>query len=185
MSAEVTTQSTSSELKRDSGVVVAMGIALVVLGFLAIGAPLASGVAVTYLVGGAITLSGACQTLSAFRAPSWGLGLLGFGLGAMTLVAGIVVLGHPLFGLSFLTLLLAGYFLVEGLFEVAHAWRLRPVSGWGWSFFNGVVTLLLAILIWRQWPLSGTWAIGLLVGIKILFSGWAMIAVGSAARRAS
>ena len=55
-------------------------------------------------------------------------------------------------------------------------------QGWGWTAFDGVVGILLAILIWRQWPVSGVWAIGILVGIRLIFGGWGLFALGSAAK---
>jgi uncharacterized membrane protein HdeD (DUF308 family) len=57
------------------------------------------------------------------------------------------------------------------------------LTGWVWTLVSGIVSLLLGMLIWSQWPLSGVWAVGLLVGINILFSGWSLIALGAAARR--
>jgi uncharacterized membrane protein HdeD (DUF308 family) len=58
----------------------------------------------------------------------------------------------------------------------------KPDQGWGWTLFNGIVSVMFAVFIWRQWPLSGGWAVGLLVGIHILFNGWVMIVGGSAGR---
>ena len=103
-------------------------------------------------------------------------------LGVAGLIAGLLMVAHPMFSLGFLTLLLAAYFFVHGIFEIAMAFQARPMKGWGWALFSGVITALLALLIWRQWPLSGAWAIGLLVGIHILFRGWSMIALGAVGR---
>ena len=61
----------------------------------------------------------------------------------------------------------------------------QPAAGWSWSLFSGIVTVLLGVLIWRQWPVSGAWAIGILVGIHVLMSGWAAIMLGAAARGAA
>jgi uncharacterized membrane protein HdeD (DUF308 family) len=62
------------------------------------------------------------------------------------------------------------------------SFQLKPIKGWGWMLFNGLVTLLLGGLIWSQWPISGVWAIGTLLGIHLIFDGWSEIAVALAAR---
>jgi len=78
---------------------------------------------------------------------------------------------------------LAIYFLVDGISEIIAAFRIKPDQGWGWVFFNGVVAVVLGLMIWRQWPVSGAWAIGVLVGIHILLTGWTMIILGTGARK--
>ena len=97
----------------------------------------------------------------------------------------LIALGIGLVILGFLSLLVASYFFVHGIFEVIEAVQLRPAPGWGWSLFSGILTVSLGVLIWRQWPVSGAWAIGVLVGIHVLMSGWAAIMLGTAARGAA
>ncbi|MHC4217581.1 MAG: HdeD family acid-resistance protein, partial [Planctomycetota bacterium] len=103
--------------------------------------------------------------------------------GLLAIACGVLLLMHHIAGLGFLTLLLAVYFFVDGITRIAGAFELRPERGWGWVLFGGIVTLLLGVFIWRQWPLSGTWAVGTLAGVSILFGGWSMVAIGMAARR--
>ena len=71
--------------------------------------------------------------------------------------------------------------VVDGIGKMVVSFQLRPLPGWGGTLFGGIVTLLLGIIIWRQWPVSGIWAIGILVGINILFSGWGMVRLRSRA----
>jgi len=158
------------------------GILLVIFGFVSIAAPLITGVAVALTVGALVTVTGALQLMSAFRSHSWGKGALGVLMGVISLVAGVLMIAHPLAGLGFLTLLLVSYFLVAGAFEIAEAFSLRDAPGWGWRLASGAVSVVLALLIWQQWPVSGAWAVGLLVGIRILFCGWTTLMVGGAAR---
>jgi len=174
-----------TEAKKSAGLLIALGGGLVILGFLAVGAPLITGVAVAIMVGTCVVVAGLLQVVLSFKAGSLGRGILAAILGVLSIVAGLLMIGHPLLGLGFLTLLLAGYFIVHGIFEIFHGLNLRPLAGWGWTLFGGIVTVLLGILIWRQWPLSGAWAVGVLVGIHILFSGWSAIMVGAAARGAA
>jgi uncharacterized membrane protein HdeD (DUF308 family) len=171
------------QVRRNANWVIVLGVLQIVFGVLAIGSPLVTGVAVAWIVGLLLMIAGVGQIVQAFKAGSWGAGALGFLFGIFALLAGLVMLGKPLFGLASLTLVLAFYFLINGVTTLVLALRLRPRDGWGWILFNGVVTLLLAILIWRNWPLSGAWAIGTLVGIHILLSGWSTTAIGLAARR--
>jgi uncharacterized membrane protein HdeD (DUF308 family) len=86
-------------------------------------------------------------------------------------------------GLASLTLVLALYLFAEGVLELIMGFRLRPMPGSGWLLFDGIVTLVLGILIWRSWPSSTEWVIGTLVGISMLFSGTARLSLSLAARR--
>jgi len=73
--------------------------------------------------------------------------------------------------------------LVTGALEIIVAFQLKPAAGWGLELFNGIVTLILGILLWRQFPLSGAWAIGVLFGIKLIFSGWAYVIIGRSVKK--
>ena len=95
------------------------------------------------------------------------------------------VLGHPLFGLSFLTLLLAIYFVTGGIAKIVGSFCFRPISGWLTMLLSGLISLLLGVLIWRQWPLSGMWAVGVLVGVDLLATGLSMLALAATVRRDS
>jgi uncharacterized membrane protein HdeD (DUF308 family) len=183
VNAEATVRSAATEVKESALLLIVLGFGMVVLGVLAMGAPLMTGVAVGILVGVLIIAGGLAQAFYALKAKSWGSGTLGVLLGGLSILCGILMLGHPLFGLAFLTLVLAIYFIADGIFEIAFAFKLKPLTGWGWTLVSGIVSLFLGMVIWRQWPISGTWAVGLLVGINICFSGWSLIALGAAARR--
>jgi len=76
------------------------------------------------------------------------VGILG---GILAVLGGLLIMVNPLLGLASLTLLLAIYFVVEGIMVIALGFKLKPVRGWGWTFFSGLVTLFLGGLIWSQW----------------------------------
>lgn len=156
------------------------GVVAVILGLIAIATPFVAGVAVAMTLGVVLILSGIAQTLYAFQAGSLGSGLLRLLFGGITVVAGIAVIVAPASGLAALTLVLAAYFLVDGIFAVIAGFQLRPATGWGWMVFNGVITLLLGWMIWAQWPVSGAWAVGILVGVRLLMTGITMITLGAA-----
>ena len=75
--------------------------------------------------------------------------------------------------------------LVDGVFEIIWAFRLRPIKGWGWQLFSGIATLVLGVMIWRQFPESSLWAVGLLAGIHMIFAGSSITSVCSATRGAA
>jgi uncharacterized membrane protein HdeD (DUF308 family) len=160
------------------GPAVILGILLILLGIAAIGSPLQAGIAVLILVGSFLIASGVLEIVYAFRVRRWVLLLSGL----LAIVCGGLLLGHQLAGLTFLTLLLIVYFFVDGITRMAAAFELRPAPGWGWLLFGGLVSVALGVLIWRQWPLSGMWAVGTLAGVHILIAGWALVALGVAKR---
>jgi uncharacterized membrane protein HdeD (DUF308 family) len=127
-----------------------------------------------------LVAAGIVRMLWAFKAESFGKGILAFLLGGLTLGVGIVVLARPLVMLASLTLILGVYFLLDGIIDIVGAFSIKPAKGWGWMVFGGAMSILLSGLIWSQWPLSGAWAIGILVGVRLVFAGTAMIALGTA-----
>ncbi len=158
------------------------GIITVILGILAMMAPMVSGITVSLMVAMLLIIAGIFRLMWAFGAETFGKGALTFLIGGLTLLAGILVLIRPMVGLMSLTLLLAAYFIVDGIFEIIGSFQVKPAQGWGWLLFGGIVSVLLGWMIWRGWPVSGTWAIGILVGIKLLFAGMEMIFLGAAGR---
>lgn len=159
------------------------GIALLILGSLALLAPLVAGLSIALLTGALLAASGVAQIALAFRsgAASGRVGTLL--LGMLSLATGIYMLSQPGAALATLTLLLAIYFTVVGITEVGVAFRARPSSGWGWMAASGAVSVLLGVMIWQQFPLSGVWAVGALIGIRMISAGWLMLAIGSAGKR--
>ena len=172
-----------AEAKRNAGWLILFGIIEIIIGILAITTPLMAGLAITLMVAVLLLLAGLSRIIGALKAGSWGAGILGFLVGILALIGGIIMLTRPGAGLAWITWLLSLYFFVVGLSGIVLALKLRPDPGWGWRMFNGILSLLLGILIMRHWPLSGAWAVGLLVGIHFLSSGWTMLFVGMSIRR--
>jgi uncharacterized membrane protein HdeD (DUF308 family) len=108
---------------------------------------------------------------------------MGLILGIITALTGIAIIGHPLFGLAFLTLLLVGYFVAEGVWKIFVSFRYKPAAGWKWLLASGALSLILGLLIWNQWPVSGLWAVGVLVGINLLGTGVALVTLASTLRK--
>ena len=162
-----------------------MGIIMVICGILAIASPLAAGASVMMFVGIMLVIGGIAQCFLAFRAGAFGEGMMMFVVGALTAAAGFYLFNQPLAGLAALAFFLAIYFIVTGIFELVSAFQIRPADGWGMMLFNGIVTLLLGIMIWSQFPLSGAWAVGILFGVKLIMSGWSLIFIGRSVRGAA
>jgi uncharacterized membrane protein HdeD (DUF308 family) len=171
------------EAKKNAALLIFLGVSTVILGVVAIASPLITGVAVTVFVGFLLLASGVAQIVHALKSRQWGTGFWGTVIGMLGVAAGLLMIFRPIVGLVTMTMLLAIYFLVDGISEIIAAVKIKPDRGWGWVLFNGVIAVLLGLMIWRQWPISGAWAIGLLVGIHILMTGWSMIILGGGARR--
>ena len=170
------------EAKKNAGWLVALGVLTVVVGFLAIASPLFSGLVVAVSIGVALAIGGVARTIAAFSAGSFGQDALAFIGGILTFGVGLILAARPGIGLATLTLMLGAYLLVDGISSAILAFRVRPESGWGFMFFSAVMGVILGFLLLREWPLSGAWAIGTLVGVNLLVSGFSLISVGSAAR---
>lgn len=98
------------------------------------------------------------------------------------IITGLALIFRPMIGMASMALMLAIFFLADGIFEVVAAFKVKPEKGWGWMLFGGIVSIVLAGFIFYEWPFSGVWAVGILVGVKLLFAGFAMIALGSMGR---
>jgi len=174
-----------STLKKHAGLGMALGIVIAIAGVLAVISPMVAGLSVTIAVGVLLMVSGVSRLFLAFKMGSFGRGLLVFLLGALTLVVGGYLIARPGMGLATLTLVLAAYLFVDGAFEIVYAFRLRPIKGWGWTVFSGIAALVLGIMIWRQFPVSGMWAVGTIAGIHMIFAGSSTASLSSAAKSAA
>ena len=176
------TTANTTDLRTASRRGLILGILTLVLGVLAVGAPLVTGLAVATLVGVLLLIAGATQLAFAFHAGSVGRGVLVFLFGGITVLAGIVVLGRPLVGLASITLILIWYFLADGISSLVTAFQTNHPRGRGWLIFGGVISILCGLLLWQNWPLSGGWAVGVRVGIRLIVSAWTMVMLASVGR---
>ena len=137
-----------------------LGIGLVVLGALSIYAPQQSGMTVGVLVGIFLVLSGLFRTAVFWIATSWGSAFLRLILGMLAVVAGIVMIADPALGLHAITIVAIIYLVADGVTQVLFALRLPPGAGGIWIMLTGVVSVVLGVLIWREWPFAGDQAVG-------------------------
>ena len=160
-----------------------LSVLMIVAGLLAILVPPAAGIAVTLLVGWLLVFSGLMHFVYAWHTRSTGATVWEILVGVAYVLIGGYVLAHPLFGMASLTLAIAIYLFAEAILEVILGLQLRPHAGSGWLFFDAVITLALAVMIWRTWPSSTAWVLGTLVGISMLFSGMSRLMISMAARK--
>ena len=176
-------QSTTGVLKEAAGVSIGWAIVMVVLGFAAILMPLATGIGVSIFVGWIMVFSGFAHLAYAFSAQGAGSFIWRMLVGAVYVVGGGYLAFHPGIALESLTLLVAAIFFIEGITEIVVFFQFRSVPGAGWTLFDGIVTLILAYMIWRPFPSSASWAIGTLLGANLIVSGFTRLMYSVGARK--
>ena len=170
-------------VKRFTAWYIVAAILFIVLGLLAILEPGVAGLGIALLVGWLLVFGGAAHFLAAFEGGGAKHVIFQMLSAIVFVIGGLYLVMHPLLALGTLTLLLAGMLLAVGIFEVVSWFRLRGQHASGWLLFNGIVTLLLGLMLWLQWPTSSLWAIGTLVGINLLLTGIARLMFGLAGRK--
>ena len=163
------------------------GILLVVLGILALLAPVMASVAATAFFGWILFLSGLLgliSTIRARRAPGVWWSLLSALIG---MAAGVLLLGWPVLGALSLTAVLIAFLFAEGIVSILYALEHRnALSGrWGWMLASGIIDVTLAVLLFLGLPATALWALGLILGINLIFGGWALIFMALHARPTS
>ena len=170
-------------IKRASGWSVALGVLMIILGIIAMLAPWEFGIVIALIIGWTAIFNGVAQIIYGIRTHSGGRTVLEVILGLIYVVAGIYLLMHPVGGLLVLTIFLASFLIVYGIFALVLAFQMRPLHGWGCVLFDAIITILLGVLIWAHWPLNAEWVVGTLFGISILVSGVTRLMMSFAIRR--
>jgi len=167
------------EIKKNAGLTIWIGVAILLLGVFAMASPLVAGKSIAMIVGILLIIGGLAQLVFVFKT---GMGALAVMLGGLTVALGIYMLANLGTALAALTIFLTLYLIVSGVLDSIMAFQVKPAKGWGLVLFSGLLSVLLGILIWSQFPLSGAWAIGILLGLRLFFSGSILIMFGFAAR---
>jgi uncharacterized membrane protein HdeD (DUF308 family) len=163
------------------GSLLVLGSISIVLGLIALVDSIAATIVSMILFGWVLLVAGVIEAVHTFRHWQSGHALLHSLNAVLSFVVGLMLLGHPLAGALVMTLLLATYFTVVGILRIIAALKLRPPR-WEWAAASGLITLMLGIMVWAEWPVSGLWIIGLFVGIDLIFVGWAQVMLAFAAR---
>jgi uncharacterized membrane protein HdeD (DUF308 family) len=175
--------SMTTDFRRATTWSLVLSILMIVAGVLAIAVPVVAGIAVTALVGWLLVFSGLLHLVFAWRASHasavvWEV-LVGLAYGAI----GLYLVAQPLVGLASLTLAVSVYLLFEGVLEFVLSFRLRPARGSMWLLADGIITVLLAAMIFFTWPSSAIWVVGTLIGVSMLFSGFTRLMMTTEVRR--
>jgi len=163
------------------GWLLALGIILIVVGTIAVAMPFVASLASAVAFGALLLLGGITQLVGAFWTRDWSGFFLSLLMGVLYLVLGVLFLRDPGDVLLAMTLLLACVLLVGGLFRIIGS-LMYQFPHWGWTLTGGIINLILGILIWQQWPVSGLWVIGLFVGIDLIFTGWTWVMLALAVK---
>ena len=146
------------------------GVLLIVFGVVAIGAPVVASASVTMLLGWLFIVAGISEIVYAFKGGRMLVRLL---LGGLTVVAGGIMVFSPLTGALTLVWLLVFWCFFRGIVQIVTSFQMTV--GRGWFLASGILSVLLAVFIWRGWPDTGLWALGLLVGINMISAGLALL----------
>jgi uncharacterized membrane protein HdeD (DUF308 family) len=154
----------------------AFGIGVLILGIVAVGRAVTATVVSMLFFGWLLVLASGIEIAQAVMVGHWA-GFFHHLLAAILFgIAGLLLVARPVISAEVLTLFMAMFFLVGGLFQIIGSIAVA-LPGWGWQVADGLITLVLGLLVLAQWPASGLWVIGLFIGIDLIFYGAAWIAL--------
>jgi uncharacterized membrane protein HdeD (DUF308 family) len=171
-----------SELAHEWGWFLAFGVVLALLGLVAVVRSFAATVASMMFFGWLLVAAGVVEFAGAFMVGHWTGFFLHLLAAILFIVTGLLVLVRPVISAEMATLAISMLFLVGGLYQVV-ASVVAQLPGSGWEVLNGVIALIMGVVLLLEWPISGLWAIGLFVGIDLIFSGCSWVALALDLRR--
>jgi len=158
------------------------GITMLVLGTAAVIYAGTATIASVVFFGTLLAVAGAVQIVHAFQVQTWKGFFLYLLDGLLRAALGVLLIAYPGSSAEALTLVLSFYFIGAGVFRSV-AFTVLRLPSWGWGVASGLVTMTLGILLAMQWPASGMWFIGFVVGIDLIFSGWALLMFAAAIKQ--
>ena len=159
-----------------------VGLLLVLLGMIAIGASVFVTLATMVFIGCLMLIAGLLQTMHAISMRGWSGFYIDLMTGVLNAVIGFMMIAHPGATAVALTLIIAVLLILGGIFRILTGLSVSYQNR-NWLLLHGIVNLLLAYNILADWPLSGLWVIGLFIGIDMLFNGWSLIMLGLVVRK--
>ncbi len=170
------------KIKKNSGIAIASGVLVLLMGIAAMVSPLAAGISIVAVIGFVLLLGGLGQLSFAFSTGKGAHSIIG---GVLAVIVGGYMLMNSDNALALMTTILAAYLVISGIVELFMSFKISSVKGWGWVLFSGIVSIVLGGMIFGQFPFSGAWAVGLLVGAKLFIDGLALMMLGFSARKVS
>ncbi|MEN3146941.1 HdeD family acid-resistance protein [Neorhizobium sp. IRAMC:178] len=160
----------------------ALGILLLIFGFLALANLFVATVASVFYIGMMMLVGGIAYLVHAFQVKGWDHILFWAASGILYTIAGLLAFWNPALTAVIVTFFMAVALIVAGVFRTWVGFRLRPMRGSGWVIFGGVITALAGLVIALGWPVNSVWILGLFLAIDLTMQGWALIAVALAAK---
>lgn len=170
------------ELRLSWGWLVTLGIALIVIGAIAVVDSVAVSIASMIVFGWILLVAGVIQAVQSYRHRKSGHFLLHVVTAVFSFIVGLILLRNSLAGLLVVTLLLAAYFIVTGIFRIVAALTVR-IHGCRWTLLDGIISLILGVLVWVHWPEAALWIIGLFIGINLITTGLAQVMLALSLRK--
>lgn len=170
-------------IREHRGWFIALGILFMALGVIAIFLPFVASVATTLFLGWLMIIGGLFEGIHAIQNWRWAGAGWEILSAVVHAIAGALLVIYPITGTLTLTFVLAAFFAANGVLKIVRALQHRTMQGWGWLVFDGILALALGVLIIARWPSTAAWALGVIVGINLVFSGSSMLVLGLASGR--
>jgi uncharacterized membrane protein HdeD (DUF308 family) len=158
-------------IQKHRGLYIFESLIFIILGILAIALPGLFTYSMELLIGWLFLVGGIVQGYRTFTTGRTSSFIWSMASAIISIVVGFLLLAYPITGIITLTLFIAAFFFVEGIIQLFIGMQMRDIQGWGWMIFSGIISIILAGLIWSEFPGSARWVIGLLVGINLLIFG--------------
>jgi uncharacterized membrane protein HdeD (DUF308 family) len=172
-------------LRAKWGWIVALGVVYLIAGVIALGSVVMATVAAVWVVGIMMIIAGVFEVLHSFQIKTWGRFLFWLLLGVLYVIAGFIAIGDALWFAIWLTLLLGAALVASGIVRIFLGFNMKGGTPWGWVVASGLITLLLGIIILVQWPYSGLYALGIILGVDLVFAGASWIGLGMGLRQSA
>ena len=165
-------------IQKNRTLLIVEGILFTLLGLLAIAMPVISTLSAELFIGWILLFGGIVQLYRSIKTRKNSGFFWSLIISLLYILFGVLLIIFPIAGMFSLTILLIGFFIVEGIAKIILGFQLKPFRYWGWMLFSGVIALIMAAIIWSGWPGTAFWVIGLLVGINMIFFGISLLTLG-------
>ncbi|MFW7381087.1 MAG: HdeD family acid-resistance protein [Oligoflexus sp.] len=174
----------AKKLHKNSTWFIVIGALLIALGFYACFHFVITTLASVIVLGTIFIIGGIAELVNVFKARSWNISLLDLLMAILYFVAGFFTLTQPVGAALTLTLVISAIFMVNGMMRFISALAIKPPH-WALLLTHGILSFILGIMLFQQWPVSGVWVIGLFVGLDLIFGGITILGAGFSIRQYS
>jgi uncharacterized membrane protein HdeD (DUF308 family) len=185
MTTNLSPSTAAAGFSKSRGWLIAGGLLSIFVGFLAIGSPLLFSVVIAQFLGAFALVSGVISLFLALFGKEVTHRTLEALFALIRIAAGLALFICVASSIAVITLIFAVFLIVEGIFLMAGAFRLRKHKGWSWTLINGIAALVLGVMVYSRWPSDSAWVLGLFFGINLLFSGMSLLMLGLAAPKSA